>query len=759
MSVNVFGIRHHGPGSARSLRAALEQLNPDIVLIEGPPEAEAIIHLAAHEDMQPPVALLIYPQNEPARAVYYPFATFSPELQAIRFALGNNIPVQFMDLPPTHKIALQLQAESEQREAEESELEDHEELEAEDSGLNAMAGDPLQAIAEAAGYEDGERWWEHMVEERRDGEAVFQGIAEAMGALREALGDHPGAHRNVEREQKREAWMRRTIRKAEKEGYENIAVVCGAWHVPALQNMPTAKSDNALLKALPKVKVSATWVPWTYSRLTLKSGYGAGVSSPGWYHHLWDTENQVSIRWLTRVAQLLRDEGFDISPAHIIETLRLSETLAAMRGRTLPGLHEMNESICSVMLFGQHLPLRLIEQKLIVSERMGQVPEETPQTPLQADLAKEQKRLRLKPTAEDKELVLDLRKTIDLDRSHLFRRLEVLGVDWGKGGQRASGKGTFKESWRLKWQPEFAVKIIEAGAYGNTILQAATSSLITKTHQCDNLQQLAAMARLSMLADLQDAIAPVMKRLEAVAAVASDVTHLMSALPELARLLRYGDVRNTDAGMAEHLVEGLVARICIGLPPATSNVNEDAAEALFTQLLAVNEAVNLLDRQDYKVQWRKTLIRIADRSGTQGLLQGRCCRLLLDAGALEDEAAAKRFSLALSVAQEPAQAAGWIDGFLRDSGQILIYDETLWALIDDWLCGLPNDSLIPLLPLLRRTFSTFSAPERRELGDRAKQAKGAAGAQGHIEDNLNHERGAAVLPLVSRLLGLEKVDG
>ena len=37
MTTTVLGIRHHGPGSARSVAAELERLDPDIVLIEGPP--------------------------------------------------------------------------------------------------------------------------------------------------------------------------------------------------------------------------------------------------------------------------------------------------------------------------------------------------------------------------------------------------------------------------------------------------------------------------------------------------------------------------------------------------------------------------------------------------------------------------------------------------------------------------------------------------------------------------------------------------
>ena len=62
----VFGIRHHGPGSARSSNARWKSSQPDTVLIEGPPEADALLALAAREDMAPPVALLTYVPDEPA---------------------------------------------------------------------------------------------------------------------------------------------------------------------------------------------------------------------------------------------------------------------------------------------------------------------------------------------------------------------------------------------------------------------------------------------------------------------------------------------------------------------------------------------------------------------------------------------------------------------------------------------------------------------------------------------------------------------
>ena len=219
-------------------------------------------------------------------------------------------------------------------------------------------------------------------------------------------------------EERREAYMRRCIRQARKEGYERLAVVCGAWHAPALAEMPPASHDAKLLTGLPKVKVSATWIPWTYGRLARSSGYGAGIESPGWYHHLWSDSDRVAIRWMTRVASLMRAHDLDASAAHVIEAVRLAESLAALRDRPLPGLDELNEAVRAVFCFDSDLPMRLIEEQLIVGEGWARCRRSRPRC-LQQDLARLQKRLSL-PQATQKQLDLDLREPLGLARSHLL---------------------------------------------------------------------------------------------------------------------------------------------------------------------------------------------------------------------------------------------------------------------------------------------------------------------------------------------------
>ncbi|MBM4257725.1 MAG: hypothetical protein FJ147_17765 [Deltaproteobacteria bacterium] len=579
---------------------------------------------------------------------------------------------------------------------------------------------------------------------------MFAAIAEAMTELRASAPPSTDP-----REAQREAYMRQTIRAAQREGYERIAVVCGAWHVPALQTMPPAKEDTALLKGLPKVKVSATWVPWTNGRLSTASGYGAGIESPGWYHHLWTVSDQPVIRWLTRVARLLRETDIDVSSSHVIEAVRLAETLASFRGRRLPDLSELNEATQTVICFGNPLPLQLIHNKLIVGETLGHVPEETPMVPLQQDLQREQKRLRLPAEATWRNLDLDLRKQTDLDRSYLLHRLALLGIPWGERKEAQNKSSTFHELWRVQWQPEFAIKLIEAGVWGNTVSEA-TSTFIR--HTADQATQLPALTNLvehTLLADLPTALAHLMVRLQTEAASASDVTHLMNALPPLANVMRYGNVRQTYVTMVSQVVTGLVARISVGLPGACASLNDEAAIAMSTYLANTHAAINLLQNDEYRQSWSDTLRRMTDQSGLHGLLAGQCCRLLLDSRVFAADEVARRFNLALSTANEPAQAAAWVEGFLKGSGLLLLHDETLWQVLDNWVTNLSGEVFTQVLPLLRRTFATFPAPERRQIGERVARGARSPVTQATSTSDFDVARAEAVLPLVARLLGLQ----
>ena len=723
----VFGIRHHGPGCARSLTAALDEVRPDCIAIEGPPDAIEVLTLAGHDELQPPVALLVYPADEPRRAAYFPLAIFSPEWQAIRWAIKHDVPVRFIDLPQSNRIAIEIEREKElaqslakaaSEEAAEPEAaiaaEGLVEPDAVEAETPAWRSDPLSLLAEAAGYEDHELWWDEQVERRRDAAGLFAAIIEAMRAVRE----HAPEVREIDLT--REAFMRQSLRGIAKEGFDSLAVVCGAWHAPVLDEQSLAgkrdgcavKEDAARLRGLPKVKTTATWIPWTYDRLTFRSGYGAGVTSPGWYEHLWTSHEHAAIRWVATAARLLRNADIDAPSAGVIEAVRLADALAAMRDVRSAGLSELNEAILTVLCHGEPSPLRLIREQLEIGERLGSVPADAPTVPLVRDLEAQQRSLRLKPSAAITPLDLDLRTENGIGRSRLLHRLNLLELPWGKLQGSGGRTSTFHEIWQLEWKPEFAVAAIEANVWGNTIVSAATARVTANAQEATELPALTALLDHTVLAGLDEAMPALLARLQAQSAIAADVRHLMEALPPLARVTRYGDVRGTRAEQVLPIAEGMFERCLVGLRSACSGLDEDAAERMIAAMSAAREAIDLLDRSDLKQEWFDQLRRLAD-DDVHGLLRGWCVRQLLEANLLDDDELERLTRTALSPAVDPSQAAAWASGLLRGSGLLLLHRDELWPVFDKWLADLTSEAFVELLPLIRRASPTSA---RRNAG-------------------------------------------
>ena len=167
--VAVFGIRHHGPGSARSLLAALDRYSPDAVLVEGPADADPLLGWVTAEGMEPPLALLAYAADEPKISAFWPFAEFSPEWQAMLWAARRGIEIALCDLPAAVTLAPRAPTLFDDRGPPVS---------------DDPSRDPLGTLAAAGGYDDPERWWEDLVESRLDGSSPFPLLTEAMAELR-----------------------------------------------------------------------------------------------------------------------------------------------------------------------------------------------------------------------------------------------------------------------------------------------------------------------------------------------------------------------------------------------------------------------------------------------------------------------------------------------------------------------------------------------------------------------------------------------
>lgn len=729
--LHAFGVRHHGPGGARSLLRALDALDPEMVLVEGPAEATPMLTYAQDAGMVPPVALLTYAEARPKHAVFHPFAEWSPEWQAIRWALARDRPVRLIDLPATHGLAEAIAHEDAQKESppEEDLKADAETTSAadgqeDDETAALVRADPIGALARIAGYADGESWWSQLVEEHAQAPEVFGAIELAMTALREVAGEDEDP-----RELRREAHMRLACGKALKDTEGPVAAVVGAWHVPALRSRAKATADRALLKGLPKTKVTVTWVPWTHTRLARASGYGAGVTAPGWYDHLWRAKGErVVTGWLVKTARLLRSAGLDASTASLIEAERLAVSLAALDEVALPGLDTITEALKATLCGGEEMPLRLIHRELHVGHRIGAVGDAIPQNPLAQDLTRQQKATRLKPEALERALALDLRSESGRARSTLLHRLALLRVDWGHLEDAGRSRGTFRERWTLRWDPECSVALAENLVYGTTVESAAAGRAQARAQDSSSLAELSELVQSCLLSDLDGAARACVERLQAQATAGAEVSGLMAAVVPLASVLRYGTARRIPLEALSLLIRSLVEQAVAGLVHACRNLDEETGERLRSQLEAFEQALVTLDTADYLDHFDGALKRVAEDPQATALLQGFAVRRLYDRARFEPDEAATHLGRALSPSVDPPRAGAWLEGFLAQSGAVLLHDAKLLEIIDDWLMSLDEEALVALLPVIRRAFSTLEEADRRLLMERLRAGPSSTAA-------------------------------
>lgn len=682
--------------------------------------------------MQPPIAILIYNPKNLEQASFFPFAEFSPEWQVILFGLKNKIPVRFMDLPMSSAFGL--------RKADVQQTFDFQE------NNDATASDPFRKIALLAGYTDPERWWDAMLERQPVG-GIFPEILDLIRTLRDDK-TLPETRETL----LREAFMRQTIRAARQEGFSKIAVVCGAWHGPALADFEKIKAANdaTLLKGLKKIKVETTWIPWSFDRLAAQSGYSAGVVAPAWYRLLFrENSGKATTEWLTLAARLLRDKDFTVSSAHIIEAVRLAESLAALRHTALPGIEELREAAVTVLCDGAEKPLELIDQQLVIGDVLGAVPANLPLPPLKADFEKQAKSCRLEKSTQEKTLELDLREEAHLRKSRLLHRLDLLGIAWGKEQAGGAGKqGRFHEHWQLKWLPDFEIRLIEAGFWGNTVEDAASRRAWRRVRDLENLTELVQLLGVVLKADLPAVVPDLLQKLQNVSALAKDVILLADAVLPLAEVLRYGSARQLNLDALEKLLGQIIPRVCVQLPAACAGVDEDVAADILKKILAVNRALGILQVTEYEEEWAKTLAAVSQMNNATPLLAGLATRLLFDKKVLSPARTGDTMRFRLSHAQAPLEAAQWLEGFLHGSGLLLIHFQELWMILDGWVRDLEEENFKELLPLLRRTFSRFGAPERQKMLDLSKITPALSQQE---KDAWDAERAQGALTLVKKI--------
>ena len=693
--IRYYGIRHHGPGSAASLIAALEIQKPDIILIEGPSDAQSALQWVSDPQLKPPVAMVIYEIDQPQNAIFYPMAHFSPEWQAMQFAVRNNIPFHFIDLPFQKTLSLKRASEEEFESAE-------------------TYVDPFQLIASHQGWEDGESWWDANFE-TFEGPGIFPVVSQLMAAFRE---NEPASGAQPSMNAIREAYMSKSIHKLSSK-YSNVAVICGAWHLPALENpVKSSEKMKAILNEAEKIKTKTVWIPWTYKQLSFSSGYRSGVQAPIWYEMLFKNRNDAVLEWMAYVSQAARAKGLEIPPASSIDAAILARTLASMRGYPIPSYLDLKDSVQAVYGLSHHDAFNELLSGIPYGNVFGEVPDSADQTPLQKDIFSQMKKLRLQTIMQEglaQHKILDLRKEAHRQTSIFLYRLWLLDIPFGQV-QEFSVKhtGTFREEWLLHWKQEFHLKILEAGIWGNTLVDA----ILQKIHMSRELLSLEALIKLldrCLYADLPEIPDNILQHISEKSNLCRDVFLLMRSVIALRNVLDRGSARNLDLLIVRSIIENMSVEVCASYSQQSRMLPLEDAETYLPDVPKFHTVLKNLQNEALQQAWKNALKQLHQQTDHVHQLHGISFRIYLDYCGADSEIQKRIIQLIFSSTEDPIGQAAWIQGFIYDNYLLLLFDPSLLELLNDWLSTMDQEAFESALPILRKVFAETPSGFKEKL--------------------------------------------
>ncbi|MCI8386882.1 MAG: hypothetical protein HFE63_00245 [Clostridiales bacterium] len=740
---NFWGVRHLSPAGAYHLLHYLDEIKPRLVLVEGPSDFNSQLKNITMPETQPPIAILAYTSEAPVRTILYPFAEYSPEYQAIMWCHKNKVECRFMDLPSEVFLALSANAEAKANEDfnGDDNVDDIEESHS-DEGEEGRAG-VYRRLDEISGEDGGsETFWERVIERSADSEAYREGAYEFGRQLRELT---EGVDSDWEETKLREAYMRRKISDAVAGGIEpeRIVVVTGAYHVEGLRDYCSCMSDADIAK-LPRLEANHTLMPYSYYRLSSRSGYGAGNRAPAYYELLWESlcrkePHFAAYSYLSRIAGYQRSTGNPVSSADVIEAVRLADSLAGMHDSKIPALRDIRDAAITCIGGGSLAAINLAVADTEIGTRIGSLPDGVSRTSIQEDFYRLLKDLKLERyrdiSAQD--LSLDLRENrnvkseraafLDLYRSFFLNQLSVLGVSFAKKQATKQDNATWAENWVLRWSPEAEIELVEAALKGDTIAQAASFCMKERVEAAPNMGEIARVIEEAFDCGMAGAVSYATSALQAMSVDAASVEELANTVQRLSVVVQYGNIRRLDSSPLIPIMTRMFYRACLLLPGACV-CDDGGARVIIGAIEKLNSAALAHDVLDQEA-WISALDETAYRDDLNTKLSGFAAAILLERGVMDSSRLKLEVQRRLSKGVPADLGAGWFEGLAMKNRYALIARLSLWENLDAYLAGLDDEEFKRALVFLRRAFADFTSQEKDEIAENLGEIWGLNGQQ------------------------------
>ncbi len=709
-------VRHHSPAAARLAAAAVRELRPDAVLIEGPSDFNQHIDELAL-DHSPPIAVYSWVVHESGerRGAYYPFCVYSPEWQALRAGFEVGAEVAFIDLPWADLAAER------------------------DATLHRYADAELRrsryvdVLCRNLEVEDFDAAWDRLFEiEELDLATFIERCGELCGHLR--------AFSEVSTtDLSREDFMAASVAGARARHDGAILVLTGGYHTAAVRERVEAGNhgDTEARSAQLGEGRGIALTPYSYESLDRLAGYESGMPNPGFYHRLWiDRGEGRRDTWrhlLHAVARELRRRGQVVSTADLIAVETTARGLAALRGHAEPWRGDLLDGVLGALVKEQteaavvH-PLLAAAQEVLRGGERGRLAAGTTLPALVRELFRRLGELDLDPRGgRRRELDLDLFDEAALERSRLLHAVRLLGIRSftllaAPDLVARDDLTRLSETWRIALHRDFEATAIEAAAYGPTVREAVAARLLERSATLERDAEAAARLLIdAALAGIQPLSGLLYRRLAALLVTEASFVRLARALGHLLYLYRYDPMLRTTGRQDLGELLRLAAEWSLVRLESLGQIQnpQDGVDGLIL-LLEAHERCGEeleLDRQgliDVLARFVDPKGRKRNSVGDGGqlpALRGAALGALWTLGAADDE----RLEAELGLFAHPDELGDFLAGLFAVAREAVQRRRQLVTRIDDLVLGFDDEEFLHALPALRLAFSRFTPREKHQL--------------------------------------------
>ncbi|MBY4715181.1 DUF5682 family protein [Burkholderia cepacia] len=764
---HIVGIRHHSPACARLVAERIRARRPRYVLIEGPADFNGRLD-ELYRPHRLPIAIYSYLSGDTAHyGSWTPFAEHSPEWQALQAGREVGATVRFIDLPAWHAAFSRL----ENRYADVADAE-HE----------ARADAYERALADTLAVQGRDALWDHLFEDVGDTPGALDELEARLSTYFSHLrADDPGSLGNQARERMMARWIAWAVAEADGQA-DDVLVVCGGYHAPALATfwrtqpaalpdtpepgaidgdagaVPDERDDDAGTcdtdsttadEAARSVRYGSYLVPYTFKRLDAFAGYASGMPSPAYYQWVWaDGAEAAARRVLENVMQRLRARKLPVSTADLIAVHVRAEGLARLRGHARPLRCDWLDALAGALVkealdaplpWTYRGPLRagtdpvLVEaMDALAGDAAGELAPGTPQPPLVAAVRDELAALGIVLHGT---LTLDLLTDQGRARSRVLHRLALLrvpGIVRRQGAQLAMS-GERDEVWQLGEPLEQQAALIEAGAWGATLSDAARARLEDELREAGGrIAPLAAGLNRAAWAGLAALSTALLDTLHDAVVREQRFESLAPALGNLHTLLRHGHLLGmNDAPVLRIVVEAGFDRAlwllepAAALPPADLDAHVQGHVALRRIVADVLAGADDVAHTPLAIEplralavWRRKAADTAAAPASRGAALGALLGLAGQAGVDDGQPVAGIDDAMALLRAMPAAALGdALGGLLALARETLASAPAFVAGMDATVRALDDADFVLALPGLRSAFAWLPPRERGQLAD------------------------------------------